>query len=59
MLAYFNLKNLKMIKIGDDKYMDIEEYATSKSKTVQTIYNWIKDKKVTTRKFMGKILIKL
>ena len=48
-----------MIKIGDDKYMEIEEYAESKGKTIQTVYNWIKDKKVLTRKFMGKTLIKL
>lgn len=48
-----------MIKIGDKNYLEIEDYALHKSKTVQTIYNWIKDGTVKTRKLMGKTVVQL
>jgi hypothetical protein len=48
-----------MIKINDIPYLTIEDYAKEKQKSIQTIYNWIKDKKVESRKFMGQQLIKL
>lgn len=48
-----------MTTIGDEKWMTIDEYAREKLVTPQTIYNWIKDKKVITRKLMGKTLVKL
>lgn len=48
-----------MIKIGENKYMEVKEYAADKGVTQQTVYNWIKDKKVTTKILMGKTLIKL
>ena len=48
-----------MIKIGDKKYMEIEEYALSKNKTIQTVYNWIKNKDIKTRKMFNKTLIEI
>jgi len=54
-----NLKLIKMIKINDVQYMTVHEYAKEKSITIQTVYNWIKDKQVETRKFMNMTLIKL
>ena len=48
-----------MIKIGDKKYLEIKDYAKVKGVTIQTVYNWIKDKAVNERKLMGKTLIEL
>ena len=48
-----------MIKINGVPYLPIDEYANEKGKTVQTIYNWIKEKKIETKNMMGKVLIKL
>lgn len=48
-----------MIKIGNKKYLEIKDYAKSKGVTIQTVYNWIKDKTVKERKLMGKTLIEL
>ena len=48
-----------MIKIGDKKYLEVKEYARHKGKTVQTVYNWMKEGKVKTRKLMDKVLIEL
>lgn len=48
-----------MITIGDEKWMTIKEYAKEKIVTPQTVYNWIRDKKVVTRKLMNKTLVKL
>lgn len=48
-----------MIKIGDKQYLEITDYAKDKGKSVQTIYNWIKDGIVKSRKLMGKTLIQL
>lgn len=48
-----------MIKIDNVPYMTVEEYALHKGKTIQTVYNWIKDKKVTTRIMMGNKLVKV
>ena len=55
----FWLKDFKMIKIGDKKYMSIEDYAKQQGKTIQTIYNWIKEKKVNTRQLLGKTVVEL
>jgi hypothetical protein len=48
-----------MIKIGEKKYLEIKDYAKVKGVTIQTVYNWIKEKNVKHRKIMGKILIEL
>ncbi len=48
-----------MITIGNKKYMTIKDYAKSKEKTIQTVYNWIKDGTVKTRELMNKTLIEL
>lgn len=48
-----------MVTIGNQKYLTIHEFAKEKSITIQTVYNWIKDKKVETKKVMNLTLIKL
>lgn len=48
-----------MIKIKDKHYLSINDYADQKGKTIQTIYNWIKDKKVKQRYILGKLYIEL
>lgn len=48
------LKNFKMIKAKT-----IPEYAKMKGVSVQTIYQWIKDGKVSTKKILGKKVIVL
>ena len=48
-----------MIKIGKKNYQYIEDYAKANSKTIQTVYNWIKDGKVKSRKMLNKTLIEL
>lgn len=57
--AKFLIKNLIMIKIDNIQYLTIAEYAKEKSVTPQTVYNWISDKKVETRKVMNMTVIKL
>jgi len=56
---FYRTKFLKMIKIGNKKYLEIKDYAKAKGVTIQTVYNWIKDKAVNERKLMGKTLIEL
>jgi predicted transcriptional regulator len=53
------LKLIKMIKINDSLYLTLHEYAKEKNVTIQTVYNWIKDKRVETKKLMNMTLIKL
>ena len=56
---FYRIKFYKMIKIGNKKYLEIKDYAKIKGVTIQTVYNWIKDKTVNERKLMGKTLIEL
>lgn len=53
------LKRIKMIKINGEEFLTVHEYAKDKNVTIQTVYNWIKDKQVETRKLMNMTLIKL
>ena len=48
-----------MIKIGIKKYLDIKEYAAEKRVTIQTVYNWIKNKEVKTKKMYNAIFVEL
>jgi len=48
-----------MIKIGDKRYETIKEHAKSKGKSIQTVYNWIKNKQVKTKVLMNQTLIEL
>lgn len=48
-----------MIKINGEEFLTVHEYAKDKNVTIQTVYNWIKDKQVETRKLMNMTLIKL
>ena len=48
-----------MIKIDNIQYLTIPEYAKEKGVTIQSVYNWISDKKVETRKVMNMTVIKL
>ena len=48
-----------MIKIGNKIYATPTEYASNKGVTVQTVYNWIKQKEIKTRKLMDKTLIEV
>jgi acyl dehydratase len=57
--GFYRTKFYKMIKIGNKKYLEIKDYAKAKGVTIQTVYNWIKDKAVNERKLMGKTLIEL
>ena len=47
-----------MVTIGNEKYRTIHELAQYKGVTIQTVYNWIADKKVETRKFLNMTLVK-
>lgn len=59
MPAYFGTKKLNMIKINDEQYLYPEDYARNKGVTVQTVYNWIKEDKLITRKLMNRVIVKL
>lgn len=48
-----------MVKINGEQYLTLHEYAKEKMVTIQTVYNWINDKKVDTKKMMNMTLIKL
>lgn len=51
--------NLIMIKIGNTRYMTINDYSKHKRVTIQTVYNWIKNDEVKTKQLFGKKLIEL
>ena len=53
------LNLLKMITINGEQYLTLHEYSKEKQVTLQTVYNWINDKKLETRKLMNMTLIKL
>jgi len=57
--SFFTIKILKMIKINDKKYLTIKEYSAANGVTVQTIYNRIKDKTLSTKKILDKTLIEV
>lgn len=48
-----------MIKIGDKKYMTIQEYATDKMVTIQTVYNRIKNKEIKSKKIYNQTFIEV
>jgi hypothetical protein len=48
-----------MVTINNEKYMTLHEYAKDRSVTVQTVYNWIKEKKVETKRMFNMTLIKV
>jgi len=48
-----------MIKIGEKKYMTIKDYSKLKGKTIQTVYNWIKNDELKTKQMFGQKLIEL
>ena len=48
-----------MIKTEGKVYATIEDYSIIKGVTIQTVYNWIKNKDVKTRKLMNKTLVQL
>lgn len=37
--------------------MTIPDYAKEKGITIQTVYNWIKDKRIETVEMYGKVLV--
>jgi len=45
--------------INGKQYLSITEYANKNNVTIQTVYNWIKEKKVTVKKLMDKQLIEM
>ena len=48
-----------MVTINNQQYLTVHEFAKEKNITIQTVYNWIKDKKVEVKKMMNMTLIKL
>jgi len=48
-----------MVTIGEQKYMEIKEYAQYKQVHIKTVYEWLKEKKIEQRTLLGKKLIKL
>jgi len=48
-----------MIKINDKSYETIKDYAKLKGVTIQTVYNWIKDKSVKTKTLLNQTLIEV
>lgn len=48
-----------MVTIDGVKYVSISSYARLKGVTIQTVYNWIKTKRVETRQLLNSTLIKL
>ena len=47
-----------MIRVNNEQYIPLQEYAKRENVTIQTVYNWIKNKKVETKKIMNMTLIK-
>ena len=47
-----------MIRVNNEQYITLQEYAERENVTIQTVYNWIKNKKVETKKIMNTTLIK-
>ena len=55
---FFRTEFLKMIKIKDKIYYTPQEYADRHMVTIQTVYNWIKDKRLEVKKLMDKTFVR-
>ena len=45
-------------RVNNEQYLTLQEYAKRENVTIQTVYNWIKNKKVETKKILNMTLIK-
>ena len=45
--------------INGEKFMTPKDYAKHRKKSFRTIYNWISEDKIETKKILGKTLIKV
>jgi len=48
---------MSKITIDGERFMTPKEYAESKGKAFRTIYNWIDNGKLRTKKILGKTLV--
>lgn len=53
------LAEMDKIKVGDDYYLSIDDYAKYVGKVRKTVYNWIESDKVKTKKILNRTFIKL
>jgi predicted DNA-binding protein (UPF0251 family) len=53
------LAEMDKIRIGDDYYLSIDDYAKYVGKVRKTVYNWIESDKVKTKKLLNRTFVKL
>lgn len=53
------LAEMDKIRIGDDYYLSIDDYAKYVGKVRKTVYNWIDSDKVKTKKLLNRTFVKL
>ncbi len=53
------LAEMDKIRIGDDYYLSIDDYAKYVGKVRKTVYNWIDNDKVKTKKLLNRTFVKL
>lgn len=54
-----NIFNMDKIVIGDITYLTVKSYAKYKGVTIQTVYNWIRDNKLETKKVLSALFVRL
>lgn len=50
---------MNKITTSEGTFYSVNEYAKYKDVTIQTVYNWIKDKKVETKKILSNTFVKV
>ena len=54
-----NIFNMDKIVIQGTTYMTVNSYAKYKGVTIQTVYNWIRDNKLETKKVLSALFVRL
>ena len=60
-IVFFLIKYFKMNKLTTQEgtFYSVKEYAKYKDVSIQSVYKWIKDKKVETKKILSNTFVKV
>ena len=60
-IVFFLIKQFKMNKLTTQEgtFYSVKEYAKYKDVSIQSVYKWIKDKKVETKKILSNTFVKV
>ena len=60
-IVFFLIKQFKMNKLTTQEgtFYSVKEYAKYKDVSIQSVYKWIKDKKVETKRILSNTFVKV